>query len=351
MSRLLVVLPNWFGETLFTTPFFRALRERQPHAFIAALGWPPCHEVLRHNPRIDELVVYDEQRAHRGLGGMWRLITTLRRYRFDTAVILRRSLSRTALLCVAGIPRRVGFANAKSGWLLTDAVPMPPSPRHKALSYLSLLAAFPSSAEPPHVNGASEETIRCEYAVTNAERQEARQSLEAQGIASPRPVVILHPGANWPHKRWAPASFAAVGDQLAQTHAAHIVITGGPDDVALADSIRQQMRHPAVVLAGRTTFRQLAACLSYAQLVISNDTGVLHLAAALDRPVVALYGPTSPRLTGPLGDRQKITVLHHADCCPRMPCLKPEQPPHLGMGSITVDEVVAASSHLLGAAS
>lgn len=351
MSRVLIVLPNWFGETLFTTPFFRALRERRPHAFIAALGWPQCHEVLRHNPRINELLTYDEQEIHRGLGGLWRLITMLRRYHFEAAVILRRSLSRTAVLCLAGIPQRIGFANAKSGWLLTDPVPPPSAPQHKARTYLSLLAPFQSTTKPAHVNGAGEETTRCEYIVTDAERHTARQWLEAQGIASSHPLVILHPGANWPHKRWAPASFAAVGDHLGQAHAAHIAITGGPDDTALADSIRQQMRHPVIVLAGRTTFRQLAACLSYAQLVISNDTGVLHLAAALNRPLVALYGPTSPILTGPLGDRHKTTVLHHPDCCPRVPCVEPEQPPHPGMRSITVDEVVAASSHLLGAAS
>jgi len=348
MSRILVVLPNWFGETLFTTPFFRALRQRRPHAFIAALGWPRCHDVLRHNPRINELLAYDERGAHRGLGGWWRLITTLRRHHFETAVILRRSLSRTVLLCLAGIPQRIGFANAKSGWLLTEAVPLPLAPQHKALSYLSLLAAFPSTTDAAHGNGIGQETHRCEYVVTDAERQQARQWLAAEGIASPRPLVILHPGANWPHKRWAPASFAAAGDQLAQAHAARIVITGGPEDVALADSVRRQMRHPAMVLAGRTTFRQLAACLSYAQLVISNDTGVLHLAAALARPIVALYGPTSPTLTGPLGDRRTTTVLHHPDCCPRVPCVEPEQPPHPGMGSITVDEVVAAASQLLG---
>ena len=272
---------------------------------------------------------------------MWRLAMMLRRYHFETAVILRRSLSRTAALCLAGIPQRIGFANSKSGWLLTDAVPLSSTPQHKAFSYLALLNGVQSS-------GTVEETERCEYVVTDDERHTARQWLEAQGIIPSRPLVILHPGANWPHKRWAPASFAAVGDQLAQIHAAQVVITGGPDDVALADSVRQQMRHPAIVLAGRTTFRQLAACLSYAQLVISNDTGVLHLAAAIGRPVVALYGPTSPMLTGPLGDPRKTAVLHHPECCPCVPCLEPEQPPHPGMRSITVEEVVAASSQLLG---
>lgn len=107
------------------------------------------------------------------------------------------------------------------------------------------------------------------------------------------------------------------------------------------------MRHPATVSAGQTTLRQLAAYLEQASLVVSNDTGILHVAAALRRPVVALYGPTSPALTGPLGEPQRIAVVHHADCCPRVPCYQPNHPPHPGMNAITVDEVYAAACQLL----
>ena len=124
-------------------------------------------------------------------------------------------------------------------------------------------------------------------------------------------------------------------------------MTGGPDDAPAAKAIAAQMRRPAVLLAGRTTLRQLGGCLEQAGLVISNDTGVLHIAAALSRPVVALYGPTSPALTGPLGDPRRMIVLHHADCCPRIPCYQPDQPPHPGMNAITVDEVYDAARQLL----
>ena len=351
-KRILVVLPNWFGETLFTTPFFNALRQRRPDAFIAALGWPQCHDILRYNPHIDELLEYDERGAHRGLGGAWRLITLLRRSQFETALILRRSLSRTCWLWLAGIPQRIGFANRKSGWLLSHSVPRPSTRQHKAFSYLPLLDGLESRATSDDLaavpsNGAADAMNRCEYVVTEPERNAARQWLRAQGVDLDRLLVILHPGANWPHKRWAPASFADIGDQLMQTHAAQVVITGGPDDVALAASIQRQMRHPAIVVAGRTTLRQLGACLPDARLVISNDTGVLHLAAALGRPLVALYGPTSPTLTGPLGDPHHMAVLHHPDCCPRVPCFEPEHPPHPGMASITVEEVYNAAIALL----
>ena len=158
---------------------------------------------------------------------------------------------------------------------------------------------------------------------------------------------MLHPGANWPHKRWAPERFAALGERLAEQRRSHIVITGSPSDAALADAISRRMRQPATVLAGQTSLRQLAACLEQAQLVIANDTGVLHVAAALRRPVVALYGPTSPAVTGPLGEPERTVVVHHPDCCPQIPCYRPEHPAHPGMDAISVEEVYAAACHLL----
>ncbi len=337
MQRILVVLPNWFGETLFATPFLRALRQQRPEAFIATLGWPRCREVLLHNPHVNELLDYDERGIHQRLSGKWRLIKALRAQRFDTAFILRKSLSRTALLALAGIPTRVGSANAKSGWLLTHRVPVATELRHKASTYLPLLEAVGLAVIPgPY-----------EYVIGEDERQQARRLLQSHDILNGRPLVVLHPGANWFHKRWAPERFAALADRLAETAQVQLVITGGPGDVELVQAIRQRMRGRAAALAGQTSLRLLAACLEHAHLVVTHDTGVLHIAAALHRPVVALYGPTSPVLTGPLGDPQRTVVLHHAQACPRIPCYSPERPPHLGMETITVDEAYAAARQLL----
>ncbi|PIQ83185.1 MAG: lipopolysaccharide heptosyltransferase II [Candidatus Omnitrophica bacterium CG11_big_fil_rev_8_21_14_0_20_63_9] len=337
MNRILVVLPNWFGETLFVTPFLRSLRRQRPGAYIAALGWPRCHDVLQHNPHVDALLPLDEHEAHRGLRGLLRLARELRAQRFDAAFILRKSLTRSLVLAMAGIPVRVGFANAKSGWLLTHRVPASRLPQHKAISYLPLLGAL----------GLSAMATPYDWTVTEEERHEAQARLNELMADWSGPLVVLHPGANWPHKRWMPQRFGQLGDRLIETHHAQIVITGSPDDVPLAREVAGQMRHPAVVLAGATTLRQMAACLEQARLVVSNDTGVLHIAAALRRPVVALYGPTSPILTGPLGDPQRTIVLHHAQCCPRIPCYEPDRPPHPGMRTISVDEVYAAVCKLL----
>lgn len=101
------------------------------------------------------------------------------------------------------------------------------------------------------------------------------------------------------------------------------------------------------MLAGATSVRELAAILEHADLVVSNDTGIAHLAAALHRPLVALYGPTSPALTGPLGDRERVAVIHRPECCPQIPCYAPNHASHPGMQAISVDEVYEAAHRLL----
>ncbi len=338
MNRILVVLPNWFGETLFATPFIRALRLRHPQAHLAAMGVARCQEVLAHNPHLNDFILCDERGEHRSLRAKRRLIATLQDKRFDAAYVLRRSLTRTWLLLLAGIPTRIGFAHFKSGWLLTSRVPEPPAQTHKGRAYLRLLSG-PDEPRPD---------VRYELFLSEAERAEAAALLRAHGVVDGEPFIVLHPGANWAHKRWLPERFAQLADRLSQSDRRwKVVITGAPEDEPLIQAMRREMACSPVVLAGRTSLRQAAGCLAQARLVISNDTGVLHVAAALGRPVVALYGPTSPAITGPLGDPHQTIVIHHPDCCPVIPCYKPDHPGYPGMASITMDEVAEAALQML----
>jgi len=253
-ERMLIVMPNWFGETLFATPFLRAVRHAAPHAFLGVLGVPRCQEVLAANPHLDQFVLYDQNGVHRTVGGKWQLSARLRQMRFGLAFILRPSLTRTLMLAVSGIPRRIGFANPKSGWLLTDRVPRLNSPMHKAQTYFRLLHPLGLS-ETPHA--------AYEYHVSDAERKQADVLLREVGRAG-KLLLILHPGANWDHKRWAPERFAALADRLTADGSCSVVITGGPEDMGLAEAICRRMAHHPAVLVGHTTLRQIAACLERA---------------------------------------------------------------------------------------
>jgi heptosyltransferase-2 len=334
MKRILVVLPNWYGETLFATPFLRLLRAQEPEAQLTMVGRPACREILLHHQAIHDMIDLPEH----GIGPRARILGIVRSRRFDTAYILRRSLTRTALLAVAGIPERIGFDNRKSGWLLTRRVAPLTGRVHKAMSYLPLLSpaiAFDAAFD---------------YTVSEEERNRARMLLKEM-VPGEGPLAILHPGANWVHKRWPARRFAELGDRLAATHRARVLITGSPEEHALVAEIRQAMSFPAAVFAGSATVRQLAACLEQSNIVISNDTGILHIAAALRRPLIGLYGPTAPELTGPLGDASRMRVIHHETCCPSIPCMNPQPAPdHTGMASISVGEVFQAAQELLGGA-
>jgi lipopolysaccharide heptosyltransferase II len=266
-----------------------------------------------------------------------QLIGRLRALRLTMAFILRRSLTRTMMTALANIPRRVGFANLKSGWLLTHRVRAPQAPLHKAQTYLRLLAPF----------GTVESPGRYEFYLSQAERTQAAAWLREQGMPDGKPMVILHPGANWTHKRWSPERFAELANRLSQERPLSLIVTGGPDDLPLVQAIRSRLTQRPIVLAGAASFRQLAARLERADLVVSNDTGVLHVASALNRPIVGLYGPTSPTLTGPLGDPERTALIHHPGCCPEVPCYDPHHPGYPGMDAILVDEVYAAAVTLL----
>ena len=337
--RLLLAAPNWFGDTLLATALIRAVKLRQPSSHLAVLAVPRAAEILRGQPHIDEIIVYDERGSDRGWWAKRRIAQRLRAGRFDAALLLRPSLSRAALLWWAGIPRRIGHAHPAKGWLLTDRVAPPAPAEHRADAYLRLLAA---------VDGPAPGDVATTFVVPDAQRALLRQWLHAQDVMNDQLLIVLHPAANWKHKRWPAERFAELGDRLQAAHGARIVITGAEADRAVAERVRRAMHAEPIVAAGELSVPQLGALLERAELLVVNDSGPLHLAVALKRPFLALFGPTSPAMTGPYHPARG-RVLHHPDCCPQIPCYYPDDPPHAGMRSLSVEEVFASAGQLLTA--
>lgn len=332
MKRILVVLPNWVGDTLFATPLLRALRAAHPRAHLATLGLPLSLDVLAGNPHVDATLVYDERGVHRSLRAKARLVRTLRAQRFDATFILRRSFSRTLLLMLSGIPSRIGYDEGRGRRLLTHRVPPPERPVHRAESYLRLARAL-GIAAPAH---------RCDFAVGALRQQQADRWLAAhRPVGDRRALVALNAGGNWLHKRWPEERFAQLAQRLQRESDVAVLLTGGPRDAAAAQRIAAGATPPPLIAAGTASLQELGALLARCALVVSNDSGPLHVAAALGVPLVALFGPTSPALTGPFGEGP-WTVIHHPECCPSVPCYAPEDPPHAGMSAISVEEVFAA---------
>ncbi|MDT8440431.1 MAG: lipopolysaccharide heptosyltransferase II [Desulfuromonadales bacterium] len=330
--RMLVRMPNWIGDAVMATPALHDLRSTCPAAEIVVVANPLVAELFREHPDCDRVLVYDRQGAHRGLGGLWRFSCQLRRERFDLAVLLQNAFEAALVALLAGIPRRAGYRTDGRGLLLTDGVPAVDKKHglHHVDYYRHCLAQL-------GITGGSD-TLR--LAVTAAEQQWAAETL------GPGRWLAINPGASYgAAKRWLPERFAAVADGLAARYAASIVLTGGPGEREIGRDIEKAMQVPVRNLIGQTSVREMMALLARCELMITNDSGPMHVAAALGTPLVAVFGPTDHTTTSPAAERCRI-VRQPVDCAP---CMLRECPvDHRCMTGITADQVLAAAAELLG---
>ncbi|MBP7055944.1 MAG: lipopolysaccharide heptosyltransferase II [Candidatus Omnitrophica bacterium] len=333
MKRILIIEVNWVGDVLFSTPFIRAVKGACPDSHIACLVHPRCKEILEYNPCVDEIILYDEEKTHRGILGKIKLIFLLRGKNFDTAFILHRSFTKALIAYLSGIKERIGYI-AKKGRapILTKGVPEPYPAKHKVEYFLDLARAVGISPGP----------VSYEFVVTEGDRDFVRSLISGDGIAPHDKVVVVNPGGNWGPKRWPKESFAKLADLLAQKFGVKIVISGAEKDKALAEDIKRLMKSKAVVVAGKISLRQLGALLQRASLVVSNDSGPMHMAVAVGAKVIAIFGPTSPGLTGPYGAGDYTVIFKEKEC--EVPCYDKDCKYNSCMSDISVDEVMSAAS-------
>jgi len=337
-NRILIVNVNWVGDVLFSTPAIRAIRKRYPQAYIACMVVPRCREVLELNPYLDELLIYDEQKEYKGLGGKLRLIAALKSRRFDMVFLFHRSLTRTLMVALSGIKERVGIYNPKRGFLLTKKVEPQKSGVHKVEQFLNIVKA--KDIPPAGRN--------MELFISKEDEAFAREYLNSQGIKAGKPIIVLNPGGNWNLKRWPAANFAKLGDKLADLFGAQIIITGAEKDVELGNAIAGMMKHRPAVTCGKTTLRQLAAVMRRADLVISNDSGPMHIAVSQGVKTIALFGPTDPKATGPYGGGKYVVIQKppgKPEC--EITCYNLRCEDNSCMKAITIEDVIKAAETLL----
>lgn len=333
MKRILIVNVNWLGDTLFATPFIRAVKEKYPEAYIAILTHPRCYKVLEGNPNIDEIIIYDEKKQHKNLLRKFSIIAYLRSKKFDAAFILRKSLSRTLLLLFSKIPIRVGYRSKRAGFLLTKKVDIPDKELHKVEYFLNLAKAL----------GIETKNKNYEIAISDSDMENGKKILEDAGIKD-KGFIALNAGGNWDPKRWPAENFAKLGDKIFEKLKLSIVLTGAKKDIALAENIAGLMKHKPFVLCGKTDMKTLGAIFKKAICVISNDSGPMHLAAAVRTKVVAIFGPTSPELTGPYGDGRYVILRKDIGC--KIPCYDLKCRDNRCMKAITVEDVIMSLTRL-----
>ncbi|MFN3486096.1 MAG: lipopolysaccharide heptosyltransferase II [Planctomycetota bacterium] len=320
--KILVKGNNWLGDAVLSLPTLRSLKAMFPEGRLAVLTKPSLADLYRGAPYVDE--VLPERRG--GIGSWWATVRELRRRRFDAALVLPRSFRAAFVVWGAGIPRRIGYG-AGRGALLTDRVRPLEGRVHRVHRYHHLLSAFgsPPPVEPPRLELLPEAVCW------------------AQEEFPGGPWVGLHPGATYgAAKQWLPERFAELGRRLGAR--ASVAVIGGPGEEALGSRVAREAG-AARCLAGRTTIPQLAAALARCRLLVTNDTGPMHVADALGVPVVAIFGPTDWIETPPFGPRHRI-VRRPVPCSP---CLARTCPlgHHECMRSVTVDEVERACREFL----
>lgn len=335
-KRILIVSVNWLGDLLFMTPAIRAIRRAHPKSFIACLAPPRGLDLLSGNPHLDAVIPLAESRGFLNLFRLLLVIPRIRRERFDVAFLFHRSFSRALLAWAAGIPCRIGYRTWKRSWLLTHAIEPPPADSvHKAVWFLKVVQAA----------GIPSDGLSYDVGVFPKDSQAVEALLEEWGVGSRQRLVALHPGANWKLKRWPAHHFAQLADRLNAQHGVKVLFLGDRGDLPLVEKIVGQMRTEPFVATGKTTFLQSAALLKRATLLVSNDSGPLHLGLGVGTPVVGLFGPTDPQLTGPL-DESKGVALFGSIGCP-VPCYQLQCPVNLCMQQISVEQVVEAAGRVL----
>lgn len=334
-KRILIVNVNWIGDVIFSTPFIRTIRNAFPDAYIACLIHPRCAQMLMGSPAIDEIIVYDEEGEHKSLVGKFKLILHLRKMRFDTAFLLHRSFTKALLVFLAGIRERVGYPTKNRSFLLSMAVSLPDENLHKVEYFLGLARGY----------GIKKCETSYEFFVQDSDRAGIRRFLNDNGISEKDRLVVLCPGGNWDPKRWPRENFASLADMLYERLGVKIVLSGAKKDSMLVKDISGAMRNKPVVSCGLTTLKGLGALLERADLVIANDSGPMHLAVAMKSRVIALFGPTSPELTGPYGVGSYSVIWKNKEC--ETPCYDVMCADNRCMKLITVEEVFKESEKML----
>lgn len=311
VERILVRSTNWVGDAVMTLPALEALRARFPRAEIVLLSKAGVSELFWYHPAVNRQIIYKPASEHRGPLGIARLVRELRAERFDAALLLQNAFQAAWLAWRAGIPLRIGYARDGRSFLLHDAVepPLPGAYGHQVYYYLQLLFRAGLTGPPKPVK-----EIRLR--LSEGEKGWAAKKLDSMGLSGPRFLVGMAPGAAFgPAKRWRPERFAGLADRLVGALNADVILFGSEAERPLAREIASSMKHTPAIAAGETSLRQLLALMARCRLMVTNDSGPMHLAAALGIPLVAVFGSTDERATGPVGTHVRI-VKRGVECSP-----------------------------------
>lgn len=321
--RILLIKPSSLGDVIHALPVLHGLRTRFPPAQIDWLIIKSLAPLIENHSELNEVILFDRRRYGRmllnpwALADFWRFVRALRARKYDLVIDLQ-GLFRTGFLARAsGAPVRIGFRAAREGarHFYTHCIDVPDENAH-AVDRNYLVAKMLGFADMP---------LQFGLEVDRRDRENANDLLASIGVPTSSSFTAILPGARWETKRWPAERFVSLIDQL-QGSGGRCVLLGGPDEAALCDDIARRSNSVPGNLAGRTPLRVLTAIIARAEMVVCHDSGPMHIAAALNRPLVCITGPTNPNRTGPYNRMHDVVRLD----IPCSPCYfrKLSQCPH-----------------------
>lgn len=355
--RILIMRAGAFGDILMGTPLLAALRDAYPNAHLTWIAEQAESQAIDANPYLDECLLwsssYWKKMLRRGFYPLWlvralRLQKSLRAKRYDIFVsfqpeewpLLLRGVNAPLTVGVFDTFRRFYRASetSRNTRLYTSAYAHP-LPDHRIDQYLLTLKALGLS---PNVSR------QMSMGYTEEDRAHTERFLSEQGVSMRDRLVVLTPFTTWPTKCWPAERYAALGDALVRRHGCRIVVIGSGKEREAIQALAAQMQESPVVAAGDLTFRQMAALVDRAALLVSGDTGPMHVATALQTPQVALFGPTAPQWYGPKTGTFR-SLLHPVPCgpCDQKFCTQTGDSVLRCQRLITVEEVLEAAESLL----
>ena len=329
IRRVLIRSANWVGDAVMSLPAIASVRQTFPQAEISILAKPWVAEIFQKNPVVDQVSVYQTPGIHQGLRGKWRLARQLKKQGFELAILLQNAFEAALISFLGGIPRRAGYNTDGRGILLTHPVTATRKIKkgHQVDYYLEMVGSlgFQRAQRVPSLQ------------IPLERREEACRMLQSFGLEESQELVGISPGATYGSaKQWFPERYTELASRIVRNFGAPILIFGSEGDKKVASQVGQDARVPLIDLTGMTTLAQAMALIARCRLFITNDSGLMHVAAALGIPVIAIFGSTDPERTGPLGEMCRV-VCRPVSCAP---CLKTECPEDRRcMGLISVDEV------------
>ena len=308
--RILVSRTDRLGDLVLSTPVFEALRCQFPAAYLACLTFLENRAVVEGNPHLNEVILYDKKGTEKGWLGNLRFAFELSRKRFDTVVHLHPTNRMHLVSWLARIPVRIGYRK-KNAWALTQNLEDKKKLglKHEAEYNFDLLSLL--GVQQP-------EKISLHFPLKENDRVSLNFLLGNMGLKQDKPYVVLNPSASCPSKIWSSERFAALADQIQEKYGFQIVLIGAGQDRSFASQVKARTSRTVFDLSGKLSLGMLAWLLKGAKLLISNDSGPVHVASAVHAPVISIFGRNlsglSPRRWGPLGE--KARVVHKEVACP-----------------------------------